>query len=136
MATTRTQRAPEDAAQSSDSRWLAFAGAYLMMAGVLNLIWGITALTKKSYFVEDGLVWSSLQTWGWVAVLIAAAQIVTGVFVYLQRFGATIIAMLLAMCGLLVSFTTVGAYPVWSCIAIVCNALVLWAVTVHGRLDS
>ena len=30
------------------------------------------------------------------------------------------------------NFTTVGAYPVWSCIAIVANALVLWAVTAHG----
>jgi hypothetical protein len=30
------------------------------------------------------------------------------------------------------NFTTVGAYPVWSCIAIAGNALVLWAVTVHS----
>jgi hypothetical protein len=129
---TQTQRAHDAAGRSTDSRWHAYAGAKLMMAAVLNLIWGITALTKKSYFLEDGLVWSSLQTWGWIALLIAVVQIVTGVMVYLQRLTATIIAALVAMCGLLVSFATVGAYPVWSCIAIVCNALVLWAVTVHS----
>src|SRR5688572_9218443 len=110
MATT--QRAPDPSGQSIDARWLAFAGAYLMMAGGANLLWGIAALANKEYFAEDGLVWSSLQTWGWVAILIAAAQITTGVFTYLQRSVAMVIALLLAMCGLLFSFTTVGAYPV------------------------
>ena len=129
---TRTQRAPDPVEQPSSVRWLAFAGAYLMMAGALNLIWGITALSKKSYFAEEGLVWSSLQTWGWIAIVIGGVQVATGVMTYLRRMAAQIIAMLLAMCGLLFSFTTVGAYPVWSCVAIVCNALVLWAVTAHG----
>ena len=41
-------------------------------------------------------------------------------------------AVLISMCAMFVNFTTVGAYPVWSIIAIVCNALVLWAVTVHS----
>ena len=31
-----------------------------------------------------------------------------------------------------VNFVSIGAYPLWSCIGLVCNALVLWAVTVHG----
>ena len=61
--------------QSSDARWLTFAGVYLMIAGALNLIWGITALAKKDYFHEEGLVFSSLQFWGWIAILIAAVQI-------------------------------------------------------------
>jgi hypothetical protein len=130
MATTR--KAPQSVEQSSSARWLAFAGAYLMMAGGANLIWGITALAKKEYFAEEALLWSSLQTWGWVAIIIGAIQLATGVMTYLRRMVAQLIAMLLAMCGLLFSFTTVGAYPIWSCVAIVCNALVLWAVTAHG----
>ena len=123
--TTRSQ-------QSSDARWLTFAGVYLMIAGALNLIWGITALANKEYFHEEGLVFSSLQFWGWISILIAAVQIVVGAFTYLRRMVAQLIAMLIAMCGLLFNFTTVGAYPVWSCVAIVANALVLWAVTAHG----
>ncbi len=133
MATTETKgAASEDRERSIDARWLAFAGAYLMLAGVLNLIWGITALAKDDYFVEGGLVWSSLNTWGWIAILIAAIQIPTGALVYARRFGATLIAVLIAMCGMVVNFLSVGAYPVWSIVAIVCNALVLWAVTVHS----
>ncbi|HEX6023577.1 MAG TPA: hypothetical protein VFZ00_16415 [Solirubrobacter sp.] len=118
--------------QTSDARWLAFAGVYLMIAGGLNVIWGTTALVNKEYFAEDGLLFSSLQFWGWIGILIGAIQIVVGAFTYMRRMVAQLIAMVLAMCGLLFSFTTVGAYPIWSCIALVCNALVLWAVTAHG----
>jgi hypothetical protein len=41
-------------------------------------------------------------------------------------------AIVLAMVGVLLNFISVGAYPIWSSIAMVCNALVLWAVTVHS----
>ena len=28
--------------------WVAFAGSYLMLAGLLNLIWGVTALSRRT----------------------------------------------------------------------------------------
>jgi hypothetical protein len=115
------------------SGWVAFAGSYMMIAGMLNLIWGITALSKKSYFVEGGLVWSNLSTWGWIAIVIAAVQIVAGGLLFARKVGGVIMAIVISMCGMLVNFLSIGAYPVWSAVAIVCNALVLWAVTVHGN---
>jgi hypothetical protein len=114
------------------SGWVAFAGTYLALAGALNLIWGISALANKSYFVENGLVWSSLSTWGWIAIIVAAVQIVAGGLLFARKIGGVIMAIVLTMCGMLLNFLSIGAYPVWSTIAIVCNALVLWAVTVHG----
>lgn len=114
------------------SGWVAFAGTYLAIAGVLNLIWGVTALSNKEYFVEGGLVWSGLDTWGWIAVIVAVIQIVAGGLLFARKVGGVIMAIVIAMCAMLVNFISIGAYPVWSIIAIVCNALVLWAVTVHG----
>jgi len=115
------------------SGWVAFAGSYMAIAGMLNLIWGITALAKKDYFIDGGLVWSSLGTWGWIAVLIAVVQIVAGGLLFARKIGGVIMAIVITMCGMLVNFLSIGAYPVWSIVAIVCNALVLWAVTVHGE---
>jgi hypothetical protein len=114
------------------SGWVAFAGTYLGIAGVLNLIWGITALANKDYFTENGLVWSSLSVWGWIAIIVAIAQVTAGGLLFARKIGGVIMALVLAMCGMLLNFLSIGAYPVWSTVAIVCNALVLWAVTVHG----
>jgi hypothetical protein len=115
------------------SGWVAFAGSYMMIAGMLNLIWGITALSKEDYFIEGGLVWSSLTTWGWIAVVVAAVQITAGGLLFARKLGGVIMALVISMSAMLVNFLSIGAYPVWSVVAIVCNALVLWAVTVHGN---
>jgi hypothetical protein len=115
------------------SGWVAFAGSYLAIAGMLNLIWGITALSKKEYFVEGGLVFSNLSTWGWIAIVIAAIQILAGGLLFARKIGGVLMAIVLAMAGIFINFLSIGAYPIWSVIAIVCSALVLWAVTVHGE---
>src|SRR5262249_36469301 len=107
---TRTQRPPARESQDSGSGWITFAGSYLVLAGTLNLIWGITALSKKSYFHEGGLVWSNLSVWGTVAIIVAAAQIVGGVLIFRRRMGGMIFGIVLAMAGMLFNFATIGAY--------------------------
>ena len=128
---TRTQPPRSTTRVRPRSGWVTFAGAYLVLAGALNFIWGVTALADSSYFREDGLLYDNLQFWGWIAVVVAAVQILGGALVLLQKLGGMLMAIVLAMCGVLLNFTSIGAYPVWSSIAIVCSMLVLWAVTVH-----
>jgi hypothetical protein len=115
------------------SGWVGFAGAYLMVTGLLNLIWGVTALSKKSYFVEGGLVWSDLSLWGWLAIIVAVIQFTVGGLLFARKAVGMLMAIVVAMCGIFLNFLSIGAYPVWSSIAIVGSALVLWAVTVHSE---
>jgi hypothetical protein len=114
------------------SGWVAFAGAYLLVAGGMNLIWGIVALANKSAFVENGLVWSNLNTWGWIAIVTGGVQMLAGCMVRARRFAGQWLAGILALVGIFVSFFSAGAYPIWSIIALAANGLVLWAVTAHG----
>jgi len=132
---TRMQPPPDATRVRSRSGWITFAGSYLVLAGALNFIWGITALAQSSYFHEDGLLWSDLTFWGWTAVIVATVQMLGGALVFLGRVGGMLMAIVLAMVGVLVNFMSIGAYPVWSSIAIVCSMLVLWAVTVHWEGD-
>ena len=117
---------------ASAARWLTFAAAYLLLAGGMTLIWGIVALGNKSAFREDGLVWSSLETWGWIAIGIGVLQILAGLMLLGRQFAGQWLAGVLAVFGIFVHFLALGAYPVWSVIALVTNGLVLWAVTAHG----
>jgi hypothetical protein len=124
----RTMRTAED----PGSGWVAFAGAYLLVAGGMNLIWGIVALSNKSAFSENGLVWSNLNTWGWIAIVTGTLQMLSGSMILARRFAGQWLGGLLALLGIFVSFFSAGAYPIWSIIALAANALVLWAVTAHG----
>jgi hypothetical protein len=119
-------------ARDYGSGWIAFAGAYMLIAGVMNVIWGIVALSNKSAFVEGGLVWSNLSTWGWVAIIVGAGQCLAGLLILSRRFAGQWLGGIFAFIGIMMSFLSAGAYPLWSLLAIAANALVLWAVTVHG----
>jgi hypothetical protein len=112
--------------------WLVFAGVYLLVAGTMNAIWGLAALTDRRVLLEEGLAWSTLTTWGWVSVAVAAVQLSAGSLVLARRLVGRVLAVTIAMAGLFVNFLSVGAYPVWSILALVANGLVLWAVTVYG----
>jgi hypothetical protein len=84
--------------------WIAFAGVYLLVAGAMNAVWGLAALTDRTILVERSLAWSTLTTWGWVSVAVAAVQLSAGALVLARK--------------------VVGR-------ALVANGLVLWAVTVY-----
>jgi hypothetical protein len=119
-------------ARDYGSGWIAFAGAYLLIAGCMNVIWGIVALSNKSAFVEDSLVWSNLNTWGWVAIVGGGAQCLAGLMILARRFAGQWLGGIFALVGIFMNFLSVGAYPLWSLLALAANALVLWAVTAHG----
>jgi hypothetical protein len=71
----------------SSSGWATFVAAYLTLTGVLNIIWGIAALSNKSYFTTGGLLWSELNTWGWVAIIVGAIQVLGAMLVAARRAG-------------------------------------------------
>lgn len=121
-----------NATQRKLSGWVAFVGIYLVVAGVLNLLWGVAALSNKRFFTEDSLVWSNLDFWGWTALVVGVAQLVGAGLVAARRVGGPIIAGFLAFMGFLVNFLSIGAYPIWSAILIAVDAMILWAVSVHG----
>jgi hypothetical protein len=132
-AVPRPSRAERARRSSADARWIAFAGAYLAVAGGMSIIWGIVALGNKSAFKEDGLVWSSLSTWGTLAIVVGGLEVIAGLLLLGRQFAGQWLAGVLAVAAIFVHFLALGAYPVWSVIAIVANGLVLWAITAHGE---
>jgi hypothetical protein len=129
--TSSQQYQPSSEYQSS-SGWATFVAVYLMLAGVLNVVWGIAALSNKSYFISGGLLWSELNTWGWIAIILGAIQILGAILVSVRRAGGAVIAGFLAFFGIMLNFLSIGAYPVWSVILLVVDAMIIWAVTVHA----
>jgi hypothetical protein len=127
MATHRSEPVERDPGIG----WSLFAGTYVGFTGLVNLLWGITALTKKSYFDEGGLLWLQLDEWGWIALIIAALQLLTAALLYLRKSAGVFLGLSLAMLTMLLHFLSFRAYPTWSAAALAGNALVIWAVTAH-----
>ena len=94
----------------------AFAATLLLIAGVLNIIYGIGALDDANIFTDDRrYVLSNLNTLGWVLIVLGLIQIVGGVSLLAGNTFGRVIAIIGASLGAIGALLSVGgAYPWWS----------------------
>jgi hypothetical protein len=102
-------------AESTLSGWWVFAGILLLVAGVLNIIWGIAAIGDSKFFTEDATyILSGLNTWGWITLIVGVLELIAAFSLWsggeFGRWFGIFIASLNAMAALL----SIGAYPFWS----------------------
>ena len=65
--------------ESRVTGWWVFAGVMLVIAGTLNVIWGIAAIGDAKFFVANQkYIISSLHTWGWVTLILGVLELVAG----------------------------------------------------------
>ena len=58
------------------SGWVTFAGVLLVLAGALNVIYGIAAIGNSKFFVANTkFIFSDLKTWGWITLIIGILQV-------------------------------------------------------------
>ncbi|HVY79305.1 MAG TPA: hypothetical protein VG898_12450 [Solirubrobacterales bacterium] len=101
--------------ESTLSGWWVFAGVLLLVAGVLNIIWGIAAIGDSKFFTEHGtFIISGLHTWGWITLILGVLELVAAFSLFsggeFGRWFGIFIAALNAMGALL----SIPAYPFWS----------------------
>ena len=100
--------------------WWLFAGILLTIAGVLNIIWGIAAISESRILVENDFghsatfVFSNLNTWGWITLILGALEVLAGFSLFagsgFGRWFGIAAAALVAWNSLF----DVGVRPFWS----------------------
>ena len=107
------------------SGWWVFAGVLLLVAGVLNIIYGIAAIGDSKFFTEDTTyILSGLNTWGWVHLIVGVLELVAAFSLFaggeFGRWFGIFVASLNAIGALL----ALPAYPFWS-LAIFALAIII-----------
>jgi hypothetical protein len=106
-----------------------FASILLMVAGTVDVIYGIAAISDSKFFVgQTRYVFSSLHTWGWITLLLGLFAIGAGLSVIkggvFGRLVGIVIACVTAVGALL---SVGGAYPFWSL-----GVFAICIVVIHG----
>src|SRR3954463_8082890 len=93
-----------------------FAGVLLFVAGILNVIYGIAAISDSKFFVnETKYVFSSLHTWGWITVVVGVIQFTAGLSLFAGGTYGRVIGITAASLGAIAALLAIGgAYPFWS----------------------
>lgn len=113
-----------------------FAAVLLLIAGVLNVIYGIAAIGNSSFFTDAGThyVFASLKTWGWVTLIIAIIQLTGGFSLFGGGLYGRVIGLIGASLGAIAALLAVGgAYPFWSLGIFALCVIVIHGLIVYGQ---
>jgi hypothetical protein len=92
-------------------------------------------LRDQTYFVvgENGLLTFNYTAWGWIHLVLGIVLIVVGIFLLRGAGWARILAVIIVGIHMIAQFGFISSYPVWGIIMIALDALILYALLVHGR---
>jgi hypothetical protein len=114
--------------------WIVFAAIMMIVAGSLNLLYGIIAAVNDEWVVWTNRadVYLDLSEWGWVHIIMGGIVLLSGIGLFSGSFIARMVAVIVAAISLIGNFFFIPVYPLWALIVITIDVLVIWAVTAHG----
>jgi hypothetical protein len=107
----------------------AFVAILLLIAGVLNVIYGIGAIGNAHFYAGDThYVLGSLHTWGWLTVLLGIFEGFAGFSLLRGDAFGRIVGIVAASLGAIGALLAVGgAYPFWAL-----GIFALCVICIHG----
>ena len=114
--------------------WVAFAGAMMLMLGILQMMVGIAAIAKDDFWVagDQGMLVLSVQQWGWVQLIIGALITIAGFSALAGKFFGRLVGIVLSMGVMVANITYIVVTPIWSITVIFMAVVVMYALLVHG----
>ena len=96
-----------------------FAAILLLIAGTLNIIYGIGALDKANIFTNDTrFVFTNLSTMGWVLIVLGMIQLTGGFSLWAGNAYGRVIGIVGAGLGAIGALLSIGGSNPWWSLAI------------------
>jgi len=115
--------------------WVWFAAFAILVAGLLNVVSGLVAIFSPKTvlsWTRDGIAVVDVSTWGWVHLVLGALLVLAGFALFAGSWWARLVAVVLVIINLVAQFVSLPITPWWSLVVIALDAVILWALTVHG----
>jgi len=108
-----------------------FVGILLMVAGVLNIIYGIAALGNSSFYTTNTqYIFSGLHTWGWTTIILGVIQLTAAFSLFAGGTYGRVVGIIAATLGAVGALLDVGgAHPWWSL-----GIFAICLICIHGLL--
>ena len=115
-----------------------FAATLLLIAGTLNIIYGIGALDNANIFVNDTrYILTDLNTMGWVLIVLGVIQLSGGFSLMAGNTYGRVLGIIGGSLGAIGALLSVGgAYPWWSLGIFFLCVYVVYGILVYGEDES
>src|SRR3954467_8593963 len=113
------------------------AATLLLIAGTLNIIYGIGALDDANIFVNDKrYIFTNLNTMGWVLIVLGIIQLTGGFSLLAGNTWGRVVGIIGGSLGAIAALLSIGgAYPWWSLGIFALCLYILNGIVVYGEDD-
>lgn len=119
--------------ETEGTGWLLFAGIMLMIAGVLNIIWGIAAIGESRFFALNATyILSGLNTWGWIVLIIGVLELLAAFSIWAGGQYGRWLGIFAAGVNAIAALMTISAYPFWALCLFGVDLLVIYGLAAYG----
>lgn len=113
--------------------WVSFAGVLMLVLGTLNTIEGIAAIGNANFFTHNThYVFASLNTWGWITLIIGVSQLLVGLGIFAKNQFARWVGVLALSVSALATMLMIPAYPFWSLAIFAIDILAIYGLCAYG----
>jgi hypothetical protein len=112
-----------------------FAATLLLIAGTLNIIYGIGALDDANIFTGDRrYILTNLNTMGWILIVLGVIQLTGGVSLWVGNTYGRVIGIIGGSLGAIAALLSIGgAYPWWSLGIFVLCVWIVHGIFIYGE---
>lgn len=110
-----------------------FAGVMLMIAGVLNTVYGIAAIDNANVFVRNArFVFADLSTWGWFLLVLGIVQILAAFAIWRGASWGRWFGVVSASCNAILQTLWMPAFPILALVILPLDILAIWGLLWYG----
>lgn len=112
-----------------------FAAILLLIAGTLNIIFGIGGVADSSFYAGNThYVVSSVHTWGWITIILGVIELTAGFSLLSGGTYGRVMGIIAASIGAIGALMAVGgAYPFWALGVFAICIIVIHGLVVYGE---
>ncbi len=114
-----------------------FAAVLLLIAGTLNIIYGIGALSSANIYANDTrYILDNLNTLGWVLLILGAIQLTGGFSLWAGNSYGRVIGLVGASLGAIGALLSIGGENPWWSLAIFALCIyIIQGIAVYGEAE-
>jgi len=110
-----------------------FAGVMIMIAAVLNILYGIAAIDKANFFTHNArYVFGDLQTWGWFLVAFGVLQFFAALAIWRGTSWARWFGVACASANAILQTLWIPAYPVLAMTILTLDIVAIYGLLAYG----
>ena len=126
--------ARRDYSQDTGEGWVTFAGCMIALVAIMNVIFGIAAISDSKFYFESGTyIIHNLNVYGWVLLLVGIVQFAAVFGIFTHAPWARWVGIATASVNAIIQIVWIATYPFGALAIFTIDILVIYGLIAHGH---